>query len=70
MRVASESVPRNVGGVQRAAGNACSIELVPAAPYAPHAYDATFLVALAIEIAETTQRNKVSAALRAVAAPR
>jgi branched-chain amino acid transport system substrate-binding protein len=39
----------------------------PAAPYASHGYDATFLVALAIEKAGSADRSKLSAALREVA---
>jgi branched-chain amino acid transport system substrate-binding protein len=39
----------------------------PAAPYASHGYDATFLVALAIEKAGAADRSKISAALREVA---
>ncbi|HUS54974.1 MAG TPA: ABC transporter substrate-binding protein, partial [Thermohalobaculum sp.] len=39
----------------------------PAAPYASHGYDATFLVALAIEKAGSADRTKLSAALREVA---
>ena len=39
----------------------------PAAPYAAHGYDATFLVALAIEKAGAADRGKISAALREVA---
>ena len=39
----------------------------PAAPYAAHGYDATFLVALAIEKAGSAERNKIKVALRAVA---
>ena len=39
----------------------------PAAPYASHGYDATFLVALAIEKAGAADRSKLSAALREVA---
>ena len=39
----------------------------PAAPYASHGYDATFLVALAIEKAGSADRSKISAALREVA---
>jgi len=39
----------------------------PAAPYASHGYDATFLVALAIEKAGSADRTKIAAALREVA---
>jgi branched-chain amino acid transport system substrate-binding protein len=39
----------------------------PAAPYAAHGYDATFLMALAIEKAGAADRSKISAALREVA---
>jgi branched-chain amino acid transport system substrate-binding protein len=39
----------------------------PAAPYASHGYDATFLIALAIEKAGAADRSKISAALREVA---
>jgi len=39
----------------------------PAAPYAAHGYDATFLVALAIEKAGSADRGKIGAALREVA---
>jgi branched-chain amino acid transport system substrate-binding protein len=39
----------------------------PAAPYASHGYDATFLVALAIEKAGAADRSKISMALREVA---
>jgi branched-chain amino acid transport system substrate-binding protein len=39
----------------------------PKAPYAAHGYDATFLVALAIEKAGAADRSKISAALREVA---
>lgn len=39
----------------------------PKAPYAAHGYDATFLIALAIEKAGTADRSKISAALREVA---
>lgn len=42
-------------------------KLDPAAPYASHGYDATFLVALAIEKAGAADRSKISAALREVA---
>ncbi len=41
----------------------------PQAPYAAHGYDATFLLALAIEKAGSADRSKISAALRAVAGP-
>ena len=41
----------------------------PAAPYAAHGYDATFLVALAIEKAGAADRSKISKALREVANP-
>ncbi len=41
----------------------------PKAPYAAHGYDATFLIALAIEKAGTADRSKIAAALRAVASP-
>ena len=41
----------------------------PAAPYAAHGYDATFLMALAIEKAGSADRAKISAALREVAGP-
>lgn len=41
----------------------------PKAPYAAHGYDATFLVALAIEKAGSGDRGKISAALREVAGP-
>ncbi len=41
----------------------------PAAPYAAHGYDATFLMALAIEKAGGTDRSKIAAALRDVATP-
>ena len=39
----------------------------PKAPYAAHGYDASFLVALAIEKAGAADRSKISAALREVA---
>jgi len=39
----------------------------PAAPYAAHGYDATFLMALAIEKAGSADRSKIGAALREVA---
>ena len=39
----------------------------PAAPYAAHGYDATFLMALAIEKAGSADRGKIGAALRSVA---
>ncbi len=39
----------------------------PKAPYAANGYDATFLIALAIEKAGSADRSKISAALRAVA---
>jgi branched-chain amino acid transport system substrate-binding protein len=39
----------------------------PAAPYASHGYDATFLIALAIEKVGAADRTKISAALREVA---
>lgn len=39
----------------------------PKAPYAAHGYDATFLIALAIEKAGSADRGKISKALRAVA---
>lgn len=39
----------------------------PAAPYAAHGYDATFLMALAIEKAGAADRTKIGAALREVA---
>ena len=41
----------------------------PAAPYAAHGYDATFLIALAIEQAGGVERTKIGAALRRVATP-
>ncbi len=41
----------------------------PQAPYAAHGYDATFLIALAIEKAGSTDRAAISAALREVANP-
>ncbi|RMF34037.1 MAG: ABC transporter substrate-binding protein [Alphaproteobacteria bacterium] len=41
----------------------------PTAPYVPNAYDATFLIALAIEKAGAPDRSKISAALREVANP-
>ena len=41
----------------------------PQAPYAAHGYDATFLLALAVEKAGAADRSKISAALRAVAGP-
>lgn len=40
--------------------------LDPAAPYAAHGYDATFLMALAIEKAGAADRSKIKDALRAV----
>lgn len=43
--------------------------LDPAAPYASQGYDATFLIALAIEKAGAPDRSKISAALREVANP-
>jgi branched-chain amino acid transport system substrate-binding protein len=39
----------------------------PKAPYAAHGYDATFLIALAIEKAGAAERGKIAAALREVA---
>jgi branched-chain amino acid transport system substrate-binding protein len=39
----------------------------PAAPYAAHGYDATFLMAMAIEKAGAADRTKIAAALREVA---
>ncbi len=39
----------------------------PKAPYAAHGYDATFLIALAIEKAGSADRGKIGAALREVA---
>ena len=39
----------------------------PQAPYAAHGYDATFLIALAIEKAGSADRTKIAAALRSVA---
>ena len=39
----------------------------PKAPYAAHGYDATFLMALAIEKAGSADRGKIAAALKAVA---
>jgi branched-chain amino acid transport system substrate-binding protein len=39
----------------------------PKAPYAAHGYDATFLIALAIEKAGAADRSKIAAALREVA---
>ena len=39
----------------------------PQAPYVAHGYDASFLMALAIEKAGSADRSKISAALRAVA---
>ena len=39
----------------------------PAAPYAAHGYDATFMIALAIEKAGGTDRGAISAALRDIA---
>jgi branched-chain amino acid transport system substrate-binding protein len=41
----------------------------PQAPYVAHGYDASFLMALAIEKAGSADRGKISAALRAVAGP-
>lgn len=41
----------------------------PQAPYVAHGYDASFLMALAIEKAGSPDRGKISAALRAVAGP-
>ncbi|MBZ0216422.1 MAG: ABC transporter substrate-binding protein, partial [Fimbriimonadaceae bacterium] len=41
----------------------------PQAPYAAHGYDATFLIALAIEKAGSADRSLISAALREVAGP-
>ena len=41
----------------------------PKAPYAAHGYDATFLIALAIEKAGVADRSKIGAALREVANP-
>ncbi len=41
----------------------------PQAPYAAHGYDATFLIALAIEKAGVADRSKLGAALRQVASP-
>lgn len=38
-------------------------------PYAPHSYDATFMLALAIEVAGSTDRTKVRDALRRVGSP-
>ncbi len=38
-------------------------------PYAPHSYDATFMLALAIETAGSTDRTKVRDALRRVGSP-
>ncbi len=40
----------------------------PKAPYAAHGYDATFLIALAIEKAGAAERSKISAALTSVSA--
>jgi len=42
---------------------------VPSAPYAAHGYDATFLMALAIERAGAADRGKIGAALRSVSNP-
>lgn len=39
----------------------------PAAPYAAHGYDATFLLAMAIEKAGSADRTKIAAALREIA---
>jgi branched-chain amino acid transport system substrate-binding protein len=41
----------------------------PAAPYAAHGYDATFMVALAIEKAGSADRTKIAEALRAISGP-
>jgi len=41
----------------------------PVAPYAAHGYDASFLIALAIEKAGAADRSKISAALREIAGP-
>ncbi|RMH48070.1 MAG: ABC transporter substrate-binding protein [Alphaproteobacteria bacterium] len=41
----------------------------PLGPYVPNAYDATFLLALAIEKAGSADRSKIAAALREVATP-
>ncbi len=41
----------------------------PSAPYAAQGYDATFLIALAIEKAGKAERGLISKALRAVANP-
>jgi branched-chain amino acid transport system substrate-binding protein len=38
----------------------------PAAPYAAHGYDATFMIALAIEKAGAADRSKIAEALRAI----
>ena len=54
---------KNFADAYRAAGGD------PEAPYAAHGYDATFLMALAIEKAGSADRSKISAALRAVAGP-
>ncbi len=41
----------------------------PTSPYAAHAYDAAFLIALAIEKAGAADRGKIGAALRSVSNP-
>jgi len=55
----------NAFGTFKAAAEAAGVK--PSAPYVAHGYDATFVLALAIEKAGSTDRSAISAALREVA---
>lgn len=56
-------------GYKRWLGLANAAKIKPDAPYAANAYDATFMMALAIEAAGTADKNKIAAALRAISGP-
>jgi branched-chain amino acid transport system substrate-binding protein len=56
-------------GYKRWLAMATAAKLKADGAYVAHAYDAAFLMALAIEAAGTADRSKVSAGLRAVAGP-
>lgn len=56
-------------GYRRWVALADAAQIKADAPYAAHAYDAAFLMALALEAAGAADRSKVSAGLRAVSGP-
>ena len=67
MFTAAASDPENDSYPMFAEAYTANTDFDPAAPYASQGYDATFLIALAVEKAGAPDRSKISAALREVA---